>query len=64
MPNRQCIGTLCIIDQQARAFSAPEERVLEQFAHVVERLIAVRQYCRAGQEESGEGHWALVRTEL
>jgi GAF domain-containing protein len=62
MPNRQCIGTLCIIDQQVRAFSAPEERVLEQFAHVVERLIAVRQYCRAGQEQ--EEHWALVRTEL
>lgn len=63
MPNRQCIGTLCVIDQQPRAFSAPEERVLEQFAHVVERLIAVRQYCRATQAQ-GEGYWALVRTEL
>jgi putative methionine-R-sulfoxide reductase with GAF domain len=63
MPNRHCIGTLCIVDQQVRPFSAPEERVLAQFAHVVEQLIAVRQYCRTSQG-LGEGYWELVRTEL
>ncbi len=63
MPSRHCIGTLCIIDYAPRAFSAPEQEVLEQFAHVVERLIAVRQYCRAGQT-SDTDHWSVVCAEL
>jgi len=63
MPNRHCIGTLCIIDKQSRTFSTPEERMLEQFAYLVGRLIAVRQYCRAGQA-AGEEYWSVVRTEL
>ncbi|HET9506065.1 MAG TPA: GAF domain-containing protein [Hymenobacter sp.] len=63
MPSRHCIGTLCIIDHAPRAFSAPEQEVLEQFAHVVERLIAVRQYCGAGQARSSD-HWSVVCAEL
>ena len=63
MPNRHCIGTLCIIDQQPRPFSAPEQQVLEQFAHLIGRLIAVRHYCRTSQEQ-GEGYWSVVCTEL
>jgi hypothetical protein len=63
MPNRQCIGTFCLIDRQPRAFSAPEQRVLEQFARLAGRLIAVRQYCLASQPQGLE-YWCLVRTEL
>jgi hypothetical protein len=63
MPNRQCIGTFCLIDRQPRPFSAPEQRVLEQFAHLAGRLIAVRQYCLASQP-AGLDYWCLMRTEL
>jgi hypothetical protein len=63
MPDRRCIGTFCLIDRQPRAFSAPEQRVLEQFARLAGRLIAVRQYCLASQT-SGLDYWCLMRTEL
>jgi hypothetical protein len=63
MPNRQCIGTFCLIDRQPRPFSGPEQRVLEQFAHLAGRLIAVRQYCLSSQEKGLE-YWCLMRTEL
>jgi hypothetical protein len=63
MPNRQCIGTFCLIGRQPRSFSAPEQRVLEQFARLAGRLIAVRQYCLASQARGLE-YWCLMRTEL
>jgi len=63
MPNRQCIGTLCVIDRQPRPFSAPEQRVLEQLARLASRLIAVRQYCLISQVK-GLDYWCLMRTEL
>jgi hypothetical protein len=63
MPNRQCIGTFCLIDRQPRPFNATEQRVLEQFAHLAGRLIAVRQYCLASQTK-GLDYWCLMRTEL
>jgi GAF domain-containing protein len=62
-PGGYCMGTLCLIDRQPRAFSAAEQQVLEQHAHLVAWLIAVRQYCLADQAQ-GQEHWTAVRTEL
>ena len=63
MPNRQCIGTLCIVDRQPRTFSAPEQHLLEQLARLVERFVAVRQYCLADPIKS-ESYWGVVHAEL
>ncbi|RZJ58349.1 MAG: GAF domain-containing protein [Hymenobacter sp.] len=63
MPNRHCLGTLCIIDLKPRTFNASEQRLLEQLAHLAGRFIAVRHYCLAGQAK-GEGYWGMVQTEL
>jgi GAF domain-containing protein len=62
-PGGYCIGTLCIIDRQPRAFSAAEQLVLEQHAQLVAGLIAVRQHCLANHTHEQE-YWYAVRTEL
>ncbi|RZL14463.1 MAG: GAF domain-containing protein [Hymenobacter sp.] len=63
VPGGFCIGTLCIIDQQPRVFSAAEQLVLEQHAQLVAWLIAARQHCLA-EPAHGQEYWHLVRTEL
>jgi transcriptional regulator with GAF, ATPase, and Fis domain len=63
MPDRQCIGTLCLIDQQPRTFSAPEQQVLEQLARLAGQLIAVRHYCITSPAKGVE-YWCLMRSEL
>ncbi len=60
---RQCIGTFCIIDRQPRDFSAPEQLVLEQLAHLVSQLIAIRHYCTMNPNKELE-YWSLIRNEL
>lgn len=61
--SQACIGTLCLIDRQPRAFSAPEQQVLEHFAHVVARLIAVRHHCLA-KHSAGPDSWTIVSSKL
>lgn len=63
MPGGHCIGTLCLIDQQPRTFSVPEQRLLEHLAQLAGQLIAVRRYCLAAPA-AREEQWNLVRTEL
>ncbi len=63
MPNRQCIGTFCLIDRKPRTFSAPEQQVLEQLARLAGQLIGVRQYCTVSAA-SGLEYWCLMRSEL
>jgi GAF domain-containing protein len=63
MPNRQCIGTFCLIDREPRTFSAPEQQVLGQLSHLAGQLIAVRQLCTVSVANSVE-YWCLMRSEL
>lgn len=63
MAGRQCIGTFCIIDRQPRTFSAPEQLVLEQLAHLASQLIAIRHYCTINPHKELE-YWSLIRNEL
>ena len=63
LPDLRCIGTLCIIDQQARAFSTEEQEVLEHLSTLIVRTIAVRHYCLTG-DGLGAAHWATVQAKL
>jgi len=63
MRTQACIGTLCLIDRQPRAFSMPEQQVLEHLAHVVAHLIAVRHACVARQS-AGSDAWVVVSGKL
>jgi GAF domain-containing protein len=62
MPDQHTIGTLCLVDQQPREFSAEEQLLLELLASLVSELIVLRQRCRA-LAKLGERRWALVQTE-
>lgn len=60
MPNQQPIGTLCVIDRRPRAFTEAAVFVLEQLAHLVERIIVVRHLCLASSWLGGDS-WKAVQ---
>lgn len=57
------IGTLCLVDQEPRAFSEAEQRVLDYVAGIVSSVITVRQRYRA-QPGPPDASWAEVHTLL
>lgn len=63
MPDQRDIGTLCVIDHKPRTFSAEEQQLLENIAHLVALTIAVRHYCLASQA-LGAAHWHVVQAQL
>ena len=38
-PHGHAVGTLCVLDRQARTFSAADQQVVERYARAVQRLI-------------------------
>lgn len=63
LPDRRCIGTLCLIDHQRRLFSAPEQAALEQLSDLIVHTLAVRHYCLTGVG-LGLDHWERVQAKL
>lgn len=63
MPDDSIIGSLCIIDRTPRSFSADEQQVLEQLAHLVSRTIVARHSCLS-QYGSGEWEWHRLRIQV
>lgn len=63
MPDQRPLGTLCIIDQQPRTFTADEQHILELLADLVSQTIAVRHLCYL-HLESGKARWATLGAEL
>ena len=63
LPDERALGTLCIIDRQARTFSAAEQRLLDHLAALVSQAIAVRLACLA-RPSAGPGQWAQLRARL
>lgn len=63
LPDQRPLGTLCIIDRQARTFSAAEQQVLDHLAALVSRTIAVRLTCLA-PGTAGTGRWERLRIHL
>lgn len=53
------IGTLCLVGQQPRSFSAQEQQVLERLASVVGQLVVVRQRC-LHTATLGKAQWQRV----
>lgn len=63
LPDQRPLGTLCIIDRQARTFSAAEQQVLDHLAALVSRAIAVRLTCLA-PGTAGAERWEQLRVHL
>lgn len=63
LPDQRPVGTLCIIDRQARTFSAAEQQVLDHLAALVSQAIAVRLTCLT-PTSTGAGRWQLLRAHL
>ena len=63
LPDQNALGTLCIIDRQARTFSAAEQHVLDHLAALVSQAIAVRLACTA-QTAAGTERWQQLCTYL
>lgn len=63
LPDQRPLGTLCIIDRQARTFSAAEQQVLDHLAALVSRAIAVRFTCLA-PGTAGAARWEQLRVHL
>lgn len=63
LPDERLLGTLCIIDRQARTFSDAEQRVLDHLAALVSRTIAVRLTCLA-PGSAGAERWEKLRVHL
>lgn len=63
LPDAQPLGTLCVLGYAPRAFTAPEQGLLEQLAHVLSQVIAARHTCL---RSSGLGwtHWEGVESQL
>ncbi|RZJ93291.1 MAG: GAF domain-containing protein [Hymenobacter sp.] len=47
MPDQHVIGTLCLVDQQPREFSADEQNMLEAIANLASQAVVVRCLCRS-----------------
>ncbi|HEX8327114.1 MAG TPA: GAF domain-containing protein [Hymenobacter sp.] len=63
MPDRNCIGVLCLMGPTSRPFSPAEEGALEAIAQVASLGLAVRHLCRA-TPELGPDLWASVAGRL
>lgn len=63
LPDQQAIGTLCIVDRQARTFSQAEHQMLDQLAALISRTIVVRYAC-LNQILNGAARWAQLRPQL
>ena len=63
MPGQQAIGTLCLVDQQPRSFSAQEQQVLEQLAGIVSQAVVLRHHCHH-TPALGAAHWQEVRAQV
>jgi hypothetical protein len=57
------LGTLCVLGYQPRTFTAEEQHLLEQFAHVVGLAIVARHACLV-EEGLGASHWGIVEHQL
>jgi GAF domain-containing protein len=57
------IGTLCLVDQQPRVFSAQEQSVLEQLAGIIGLLVVLRQQC-LHTPALGPLHWQRMRRQV
>ena len=57
------LGTLCVLGYQPRTFTAEEQHLLEQFAHVVGLVIVARHACLV-EEDIGAIHWGIVEYQL
>lgn len=57
------IGTLCLVDQQPRSFSAQEQQVFEQLACLVGQLLVLRQQCLRSPVLS-VAHWHRVSEQV
>ena len=62
-PDAHRVGALCVVDRQPRTFNADEQRLLEQIAALISRLVAVRHCCLA-TAELGEEQWKMVREQV
>ncbi|WP_157780982.1 GAF domain-containing protein [Hymenobacter sedentarius] len=63
LPDQRPLGTLCLIDREARPFTPDEQRILELLAGLVSRTLALRHLCR-GRLAKGEADWAQLSAEL
>ena len=63
LPNARCIGTLCIIGQQDRSFSAHEQVLLEAISDLVVHTLAVRHLCQTNKKPDA-ANWAIVHDKL
>lgn len=63
LPDQRPLGTLCIIDRQARTFSATEQQVLDHLAALVSQAIAVRLTCLT-PASAGAQRWAPLQGHL
>jgi hypothetical protein len=57
------IGTLCLLDQQPRDFTAEEQHVLQALADTVSQGILARHHCHT-TPGLGEAHWQGLRPRL
>jgi len=63
LPDQLPLGTLCVIDRAPRAFTKPEQRLLEQIAALISQTMAIRLACCAPAEEGG-ARWKSLRLQL
>lgn len=63
VPGEHAIGTLCLVDQQPRTFSAAEQQALEHLAAVIAQAVVLRHECRHAPE-LGEARWQQVGAQL
>ncbi|MGI4863819.1 MAG: GAF domain-containing protein [Janthinobacterium lividum] len=60
MPGQHIIGTLCLVEQQPREFSAAEQSLLEAIADLASQAVAVRFQCRSTPTQ-GNARWRTVQ---
>jgi hypothetical protein len=63
MPDRNCIGVLCLMGPTPRPFAPSEESTLEAIADVTSVCLAVRHLCRS-TPELGPEMWASMASRL
>jgi GAF domain-containing protein len=63
LPGQCNVGTLCVIDQGPRVFSASEQRLLEQLAALISHTVVVRHTCQAHGHRD-EARWQRIGTLL
>ena len=63
LPDQRPLGTLCIIDRQARTFSETEQQVLDHLAALVSQAIAVRLTCLA-RPAAGAARWEQLHAQF